>query len=108
MGIKYYELCFDCMTKEWRSYPWSIQWVDWKCEICWLEGKDIWLKWNNIEYKWDCMIWDVLDWIRFESKKHIVQKWANMDSSLKLRNWFRKPIDDQSEETIDFIFSLLN
>jgi len=59
------------------------------------------------------MIWDVLDWIDKEHKLFFTYKEENSPLTLwadKVVNLWkdkRKPIDDQSEECIDFIYNLI-
>lgn len=82
--------------------------------------------WNEIE--WDkfvwIMIWDVLDWIYSDKYEHNKEKckihdfkWEYEDffwwlwvevMILAGRRWYkRKPIEDQSEVVIDFIYWLI-
>lgn len=56
------------------------------------------------------MIWDVLDWI---AKKYWEYSFTiRWDGTINMGDWqrkfeLRKPIEDQSEECIDFIYNLL-
>ena len=54
---------------------------------------------NAISYKWNPIrIGDVLDYWDFEGTEYaLIEKWKNK----------RLPIDDQSEECIDFVYSLI-
>jgi len=115
MWIKKYLMCFDCMAKEWRVYPWKTKWYWWICIQCKLEWEDIWLNWTTETYKWDCTIWDVLDWVNknieksFIEEKPVIYDWLDDYRQDILYKWHeaRKPIQDQSDECIRYIYSLL-
>lgn len=93
----------------------KIVMFDWKCFICecheWWEHKIIWHP---------IMIGDVLDWIRVNIKASteadVYMKWpkyvfefSDITTMRLLWMWVavRKPIDDQSDETIAFVYGLL-
>ena len=61
------------------------------------------LDWDNVFYEWHpVMIWDVLDYIVENQLWWAEYQWA-CDKWSKLR----KPIEEQSEECISFIYNLL-
>ena len=77
-------------------------------------------RWHTM-VMWCCMIWDVLDWIEKQEldcnpvyEKNPVRWWPieivwnNRQYIIKLREYKRKPIEEQSAETIDFIYSLID
>jgi len=41
--------CWDCLSKRWLQYHWKMKWLEWTCEVCGCEWKDIGLKSWNIE-----------------------------------------------------------
>lgn len=99
--------CFDCLAKKWLRYSGNRKWCDGKCYICWIEWKDIWLMDRKCYYEWECMIWDVFDWIE--------KGWnwfdENYDDTVNIvfneRKSKRKPIYSQSEECIDYVLFLI-
>jgi len=110
--------CFDCLLKQWLQYRDS--WDSGKCMHCWLEWKDIWLKLIKKKYNWDCMLWDVLDWMyekRIECKP--VREWPcvpwwpdcmvgnNRDYIVRKRQIRRKSIDHQDDFTINYLYQLI-
>lgn len=96
-----------------------------KCRITWLHywdyvfNTDIWCVWEVEKCIWHpVMIWDVLDFIekldQWLWEDHI-KVWSSVrhkfDTKTKIiedkRKHKRLPIDDQSEECIDFIYNLI-
>ena len=67
-------------------------------------------EWEEHKPIYHCMIWDVfdrLDWY----EKDIINFWLSdneMEILVLWNMWKNKPIDDQSDECIDFIYSLLD
>lgn len=88
---------------------------------CPIDWEYIWkprYKSDSIEIIWHpVMIWDVLDWIdknikhtEFDIASFIDIKWRISIYKVNLlrnRIDYRKPIEDQSEECIDFIYNLI-
>ena len=126
MWVNKYLMCWDCMSKDWRNYPWSTKWVSWICNFCKLEWEDIWLNWTRESYDWDCMIWDILDylkrkkfninniplWLDFvkettdDNKQYSIYLY-HRNSTIWLREYLRKPIYQQTSECIEYIYKLL-
>lgn len=88
---------------------WWWNWTDLiKCKRCWFEeilSRPINVQENCNFYK-DINIWDVLDYIknhRLATQSYIAwvinlsQRWIEL----------RKPIEEQSDECIDFVFNLI-
>lgn len=85
-------------------------------------SKWIWLSWKVEELMiWDwfiiteiiwhpVMIWDVLDWLEKDLEK-FYKAFDNDKTSIydfmSKREYKRKPIEEQSDECIDFIYNLL-
>lgn len=78
-------------------------------EGMWWEYCDVMMNWLKKRWKYPVMIWDVLDWI---SKGTELPELYNLDLLHKtIILWWtnkRLPIDEQSEECIKFVFSLLD
>lgn len=64
---------------------------------------------NEYEIIWHpVMIWDVLDWIREKNKNSSIEEsYINNEDVIRLRKEKRKPIEDQSDECVAFIHSLI-
>jgi hypothetical protein len=104
MWISKHIKCFDCLRKEQLTYPWTVKWVDWKCEVCLYEWKNMWLISTHTMYYWKCNIGDIISFINKPNKD-----WVN-DNVINLLYHYRsprKPIDDQGEDCIDFVYSLI-
>ena len=81
-----------------------------KPTIFWNTDLDSW------HSNWDIkcvMIWDVLDWIE-ETRFYWISDWTYEDNItletytiLMLWSKFRKPLEEQSDDTIDYLYSLL-
>ncbi len=56
--------------------------------------------WRLLEVTSSVMIWDVLDWIKNNPRPAL--------QIFKFWELTRKPIEDQSEECIEFIYNLIN
>ena len=107
-------LSFGC------KYIWKTSWWDTYTReyILWNEI----IKWgNNYLYSYEnnrviniistiwhpVMIWDYLDWQ--EDNYEIIEKLNESDLTIIwLWTWKRKPIEEQSEECIDYIYNLIN
>ena len=67
-------------------------------------------RWHTMRI-WCCMIWDVLDWIRHKDLDLIRQyNWSDSRTKLVIiwdMEKYRMPIEDQSEECIEFIYNLI-
>ena len=111
MVKQYWPWC-RTITKKW--YGWFVMWIDWTDE----ETPKV----NERKIIWHpVMIWDVLDYIEKQEldcnpvyEKNPVRWWPieivwnNRQYIIKLREYKRKPIEEQSAETIDFIYSLID
>jgi len=91
-------------------------WVyeDWPIEFLWQWWEPIDRLLDYIEIIWHpVMIWDVLDWIikNIHEIKHyncdLCWRVDILEDMLGLWENKRKPIEEQSAETIDFIYSLI-
>lgn len=82
----------DFLWIRWGSLLWFIDWDN--NEIHWFRT---WIK----KYIWHpVMIWDVLDWMYHNFPEESPYDKITWD-------YFRKPIDDQPDDCINFIHSLL-
>lgn len=113
-------LSFGCMIK-WRQMPEEIviltRTTDYTISILIKKNiyKDIDRNPKEKEYEiiWhQVMLWDVLDWIEQKNTEpnQLIWWYSVGDINLNLRHLRtnkRKPIDDQSDECIDFIYSLI-
>jgi hypothetical protein len=120
MWISKYLMCFDCMAKEWRVYPWTTKWYSWCCIGCWLEWEDIWLNRTTKKYKWDCMIWDVLEYIYSDNYKNYISTYNDKDDLMYFNWWvgvhvmtlmklwhsLNKSIGIQNMDCIQYVYEL--
>lgn len=133
---KIYEVIADKTLSAWCILEWKL-WTDWWYKDYCRMVKEYWPWCRTVTQKWTywgfvmtdwkdwevktpktnerkiiwhtVMIWDVLDWI------HENGMYIELYACWLLRMWpkeiyrsfLRKPIDDQSEECIDFVYSLL-
>lgn len=103
-------LSFGCKTNKWivlRVDKYFITEWNWE-NTMWYDAEH----YTNTIIWHLVMIWDVLDWIQQNNTEpHQKFWWYTVgDINLNLRHSRqdkRKPIDDQSEECIDFIYSLI-
>jgi hypothetical protein len=60
-------------------------------------------------YNWDCMIWDVLDYIE-SWKSNSLQEFISDNITWVIQLWKekRKPIEDQELSCISYIYSLIS
>ena len=91
----------------WWQKHWRILWDDYK-DTLYIEH--IWYGWNVSEKDIKKVIWhpvyigDMLDWL---SNEYTKRKFIDAKEILWLRTYKRKPIEAQSIETIEYIYSLL-
>ena len=89
----------DCETYEILELKYMMSWFLDNISMDFLNDETI--RWFTI--KWHpVMIWDVLDYYRGES-------WVNVGVLTILEKWNykRKPIEEQSDECIEFIYNLI-
>lgn len=94
-----------------------LTWCDWniweysECEPNKIHN-ECWYKiiWHQV------MIWDVLDWLDKNDLRYVEEEWwcsccrewvDNEDWIIELREQKRKPMEDQSEECIKYIYDLV-
>ena len=119
------ELSFGCKV--------TMQDNDYDYHSCRIVGKHRWLDYvftTDIGIVWEAdtieghpvMIWDVLDWIdkncwwlcrNIDVEDFAWSYWANDELGRILNNWYRlrtdlrKPIEDQSDGCISYVYSLI-
>lgn len=96
-------ICRDCLFKRGLKYPWRVRWVDGKCSQCWIDEEDVGLEIATFQW-WKCLIGSIFEWYSFSKWfinsqfiTKLIDKWTGYDKS----------IDDQSDDCIDFIYSLI-
>lgn len=99
------------------NQPTKEQMIEKIYEVIWCDYCDVMYDWLEKLGKYPVMIWDVLDWIIVEIwyNSNCNNEWVfetNYDSIRVLqifhkRREKRKPIEDQSNECISFIYSQL-
>ena len=85
---------FQAILERPKDYPVMIWDV-----LDWIQNKIIW---------WDTWVWyfyerDVWDWVYLA----LTTSWYYANDLGKVRKHKRKPIEDQTDETIDFVYSLV-
>ena len=79
--------------KWWQKEHFVYQRDNWEIDKWWAWYFDFEIIWHSV------MIWDVLDYIWCENKRIIILTlWVNL----------RKPIEEQSDECIEYIYNLIN
>ena len=104
MGKETSIICRDCLSQRGLKYPWRVRWVDGKCSQCWREEKDVWLEITTLQW-WKCLIGSIFE--RYSASKwfinsqfviELIDKWAGYDT----------PVESQSDDCIDYIYSLIS
>lgn len=120
------ERTFGCeyIVKDRDWYEYEVRETEWECvNLTYWDSYEVdeWYDSYDINYLvsiiWHpVMIWDVFD---YTNEKKIDMVWSDPSYAIDVRDWEqsinifnlwehkRKPIDDQSDECVDFIYSLI-
>ena len=92
----------DKIEKDYGTFYWVKLYSE--NSITWLQEKEMEIIGNPV------MLGDVLDWIYDNEMTLFEDTWINhiIDTTIKLWIWnLRKPLEDQSDDCIDFIYNLI-
>lgn len=92
----------DKIEKDYGTFYWVK--LEFENSITWLQEKEMEIIGNPV------MLGDVLDWIYDNEMTLFEDTWINhiIDTTIKLWIWnLRKPLEDQSDDCIDFIYNLI-